>query len=413
MSTCVVAQAGGPTAVINSTLYGVVDEAKRAGISKILGARGGIRGILKEDFVDLGRLDQNTLARIRRTPGAALGGCRYKLPSGPEGSRDFDRIAYVLAKHNVRYFFYVGGNDSMDTALKIHECCASRGLDVSVIGIPKTVDNDICHTDHCPGYGSAAKYIATCVREAGIHAASMYDDEKVVILETVGRNTGWLAASSALAKTREGSAPHLIYLPEVDFSEDRFLADVDRCISRLGGAFVVVAEGIKTKDGRLIGNADPELKDPFGHPQLGEAASYLCGLVRARLKVSARYAKLDICQQSAMHLASRTDWEEAAHVGRQAVSHAVAGGNCVMVSLRRPEGPDPKRDARARGEVRCGVGWVPLSLVANMERRMPDEWIDRSAAFVTPDFLSYLTPLVLGEVPALLESGLPVYADPL
>lgn len=413
MSTCVVAQAGGPTAVINSTLYGVVDEAKKAGISKILGARGGIRGILKEDFADLGRLDQNALARIRRTPGAALGGCRYKLPSGPEGSRDFDTIARVLGKHDVRYFFYVGGNDSMDTALKIHECCASRGLDVSVIGIPKTVDNDICHTDHCPGYGSAAKYIATSVREAGIHAASMYDDEKVVILETVGRNTGWLAASSALAKTKENSAPHLIYVPEADFSEERFLADVDRCISRIGGAFVVVAEGIRTREGRLVGTADPDLKDPFGHPQLGEAASYLCGLVRARLKVTARYAKLDICQQSAMHLASRTDWEEAAHVGRQAVRHAVAGGSCVMVSLGRPGLLDPKHDARPCREVRCPVGWVPLSLVANMERRMPEEWVDRNAAFIKPDFLSYLKPLVLGEVPVLLESGLPMYADPL
>ncbi|HHY46501.1 MAG TPA: 6-phosphofructokinase [Firmicutes bacterium] len=400
MATCIVAQAGGPTAVINSTLYGIIDEAKRVGIQRILGARGGIRGVIEEDFVELGTLDPSTLSLIRTTPGAILGGCRHRLSDSGAGVLEFQRIMRVLDRHDISFFFYIGGNDSMDTALKIQNACQANGLDISVIGIPKTVDNDICHTDHCPGYGSAAKFIATAVIEAGLHARSMFADEKVVILETVGRNTGWLAASSALARRRTDDPPHLVYLPEVDFSEDKFLGDIDECVSTLGGAFVVVAEGIRTRDGRLLGAVDEgRMSDPFGHPQLGEAASHLSRLVRTHLGLSVRYVKLDICQQSAIHLASRTDWEEAAIVGRRAVDYAIAGKSGVMVSLERAEGEGPAK-----------TGCVPLVHVANVERRIPLEWIDSSGTFVTDQFISYLSPLILGEVPIPMEGGLPVYA---
>lgn len=399
---CLVAEAGGPWAVINASLYGVIEEARKyRKIDKTLGSRHGIEGMLNDEIVDLGKEDRKTIEGLKKTPGAALGGTRTRLRSSkPVAHSDLRKAFDVLKKYNVKYLFYLGGNDSMDTAYKLSYAAKEIDYDLQVIGIPKTGDNDLLGTDHCPGYGSAAKYVAASVREAGLHTESMYTAEPITILVTVGRNTGWLPAASALAQRGEKTAPHLIYLPEVPLNREKFLADVEKTCTEVGGAFIVTGEGLVDEKGRYLEAEDDEVsKDGFGHPELGGVGEYLEELIQKNLKRNARTVKLDICQQSAMHFASKTDLNEAIMLGRRAVNYALLKGKSgMMVTLQRKEKP-----------YHCRVGSIVLEEVANKERKFPSQWINKGKNYVTPDFLNYVRPLILGEVHVPIEGGLPTY----
>jgi 6-phosphofructokinase 1 len=398
---CIVAQSGGPTAVINESLCGVIQEAqKHEEIGEIYGVRNGILGLLKEELIDLRKEDHSTIDSLRTTPGAALGSCRYRLKSWSESSKDLEKIIEICKRYHLRYFFYIGGNDSMDTANKIDEAAKRMDYQLEVIGIPKTVDNDLFFTDHCPGFGSGAKYLAISVMEAGRHLESLYDSEAVVILETLGRNTGWLAGSCALAKRSEEDAPHLIYFPEIPFSLDKFIKDVREVYHKIGGVFIVVSEGLRDEKGNYVcARKDRVSTDAFGHPELEGISSYLKEVIESRLKVKTRTIKPDICQQSAMHSASRVDMEEAYLVGREAVKSALEGKSGYMITIRREKG----RVYRQR------TSTAKLSLVANMEKRVPRRWINRKGNFVTREFIEYVSPLIQGEVDISVQAGLPYY----
>jgi len=400
---CLVAEAGGPWAVINASLYGVIKEAqKHREISKILGSRHGIEGMLNDEIVDLGWEDEKTIEGLKKTPGAALGGTRTRLRSSKlVAHSDLQKAFDVLKKYDVKYLFYLGGNDSMDTAYKLSHAAKETDYDLQVIGVPKTGDNDLLETDHSLGYGSAAKYVAASVREAGLHTERMYTAAPVTILVTVGRNTGWLPAASALAREGKKTAPHLIYLPEVPLIREKFLADVEKTCREVGGAFIVTGEGLVDEEGRYLAAEDDEVsKDGFGHPELGGVGEYLEELIQKNLKKNARTVKLDICQQSAMHFASQTDLDEAIMLGRQAVEFALQGKNGIMVTLQREE----------KEPYHCHVGSIALEKVANKERKFPPQWINKEGNYVTSNFLSYVRPLILGEVHVNIEEGLPVYA---
>lgn len=398
---CLVGQSGGPTCVINASLYGVIDEARRRPeIEEIYGALYGIEGILQQRIVDLGRERPEVIEGLKVTPGAALGGCRYRLQSADPNDPEVQQVFELFERLNIRYFFYIGGNDSMDTALKIDRAAQQLGYKLRVMGIPKTVDNDLPETHHCPGYGSAAKYVATSVREAGLHTEAMYTSETVTVLVTVGRNAGWLPAASALARMDHADAPHLICFPEIPFSPDRFLGDVEDVFRLLGGAFIVSGEGLVDEEGNyLAAEADAVSTDPFGHPELGGVGEYLERLIEEELGLHTRVIKPDICQQCAMHIASLTDRNEGVMVGRDAVRYAVEGHSGEMVTLVVPPGE----------EYRCTTGTVPLEKVANVERRMPREWINDAGNHVRQPFLDYVRPLIMGEVPVVVEEGLPRY----
>lgn len=398
---CIVAQSGGPTAVINESLCGVIQEAQRhEEIEEIYGARDGILGLLKEELIDLKKENHSALDDLRVTPGAALGSCRYRLKSWSESSKDFEKIIETCRRYNLRYFFYIGGNDSMDTANKLDEAAKRMNYQMEVIGIPKTVDNDLVFTDHCPGFGSGAKYLAISVMEAGRHLESLYDSETVIILETLGRNAGWLAGSCALAKRSQEDAPHLIYFPEIPFSLDKFIKDVHEVYRKIGGVFIVVSEGLRDEKGNYIcARKERVSTDAFGHPELEGISNYLKEVIESQLKLKTRTIKPDVCQQSAVHFASKVDMEEAYLVGREAVKSALEGKSGYMITIRRERGRVYKRrTSRAK-----------LSLVANMEKRVPPRWINRKGNFVTKEFIDYVRPLIQGEVNVPVQKGLPYY----
>lgn len=386
-----VAQSGGPTSVINSSLYGVITEAKKHGcIENVYGAIHGIEGVLKREIIDLTQQEDQIIEGLTRTPGAALGGCRYKVKE-----EDFEDIFNTFKAYNIKYFFYIGGNDSMDTADRVSKYAEKIGYELRVFGIPKTIDNDLPETHHCPGFGSCAKYIITSVREAGLHTASMYTSEPITILQTVGRNTGWLPGASALARVDENDAPHIICFPEIPFDEEKFLAKVQETYDRIGGAFIVVGEGLRRADGSYVNaQTDAVGTDAFGHPMLGGVSDYLRESIEKNLKIKARNVKLDICQQAAMHFASSRDVNDAIAVGRRAVQEAVAGKSGYMVTLLEEE---------------AATGLVELDKVANIEREVPREWIDASGNYVTQEFLDYALPLIQGQAEVKIEDGLPSY----
>ncbi|WP_406678632.1 6-phosphofructokinase [Moorella sp. ACPs] len=394
---CVIAQSGGPTAVINNSLAGAVEAAYRSeAIGEIYGARNGIMGILAENFIDLRREDASTIQGLRFTPGAALGSCRYQLKK----KEDYDKLLAVFRKFDIRYFFYIGGNDSMDTAHKVNQLAQEEGYELRVIGIPKTIDNDLPLTDHCPGYGSAAKYMATIVLEMGIDIKSIVTSTKVAIVEAMGRNTGWLAAATALARRAPGEAPHLIYLPEVAFDLETFMADVEKAYRQYGTVLVVVSEGLVDKNGNYIFN-DTATVDVFGHQRLGGVGQFLLNKIEAELKIKGRFILPATTQRSAMHLASRTDAEEAYNVGRVAVEEALRGASGHMVAIKRLEGK----------EYRCTYELVKLDEVANREKKVPRAWINEAGNDVTMDFINYARPLILGEVKIPYHNGLPAYVN--
>ncbi len=397
----VVAQSGGPTAVINASACGVIQEAlgQPQIIGQILGANNGILGLAHEDLFDLGAESSDTIAELRRTPSAAIGSCRYKLGDLIKDRDKYQRLLEVFRAHDVRYFFYIGGNDSMDTADKVNRLAVEEGYELRVVGVPKTIDNDLVATDHCPGYGSVAKFLATAVLEAGRDTEAMYTFDPVTVTEAMGRNTGWIAAATGLARRHEDEAPHLIYVPEIPFSEDRFLGDVQEVHRRLGRVFIVVSEGIKNAQGEYIA-AQGEV-DAFGHRQLGGAADYLRRLITTKLGLKSRYNKLDTCQRNALHFASRTDSDEAYLCGQEAVRQALAGTTGRMVTLVR---------ASSR-PYRCVTGLAALAEVANGVKYLPRDFLDVAGTHITEAMRAYVGPLVLGEVPLRVGAdGLPEFA---
>jgi 6-phosphofructokinase 1 len=399
-----VAQSGGPTAVINASVAGVIQEAGRHPdqIEEIYGGLNGILGILNEDLIDLQEEKRQTIEGLKHTPAAALGTCRYKIDfkKKPEkAAREMDRLFQVFQAHNVRYFFYAGGNDSQDTANKIHEEAIKRGFEMRVIGVPKTIDNDLPHTDHCPGYGSVIKYNATTVMEIAADVGSMAtDDGSCCIIEVMGRSAGWIAAGTVLAKRRETDAPHIILLPEVPFEQARFLARAKEIVARLKFCIVVVGEGLKNAAGEEIA-ADKTKLDAFGHPVLSGAGERLADIVEADLRLKTRTVKLGYAQRAAAHCASETDVEEAAACGETAVRAAVEGKSGFMVKLVRLR----------NNPYQWTTDLQPLSDIANVEHFIPRDWITADGFLPNEKFVEYARPLVEGELHLPIEAGLPKF----
>ncbi len=392
-----VGQSGGPTAVINSSIAGVVSEAlNHSCIEEIYGGLNGVLGILNEEFIDLASESQQTIRGLRYTPGAALGTCRYKLKK----QADFDRVIEVFKAHNIRYFFYAGGNDSQDTADKISKLAQAQGWEMRVIGVPKTIDNDLVSTDHCPGYGSVIKHISTVVRELSCDHQAMGQGDLVSILEVMGRSAGWIAAGAALAKRRDHphDPPHIILLPEVPFDNDKFLEDVRRVLKREKFCLVVVGEGLVDKDGNYVATA--EGTDAFGHAQLGGAGDFLASLVDQGIPgVKSRTVRLGIAQRAAAVGASKADSDEAFMAGQAAVKAAVAGENDKCVILVRGD----------TEQYSCETALVPLSEIANGVKMLPKEWINEDGISMNFQFHRYALPLIQGEVQVPFENGLPAF----
>ncbi|HIU20795.1 MAG TPA: 6-phosphofructokinase [Candidatus Limadaptatus stercorigallinarum] len=398
---CMFCQSGGPTAVINSSAAGVFIEAlKQENITEVYGAEHGVLGILQEKFYDISKEDMNELKLLRHTPSSALGSSRYKLKDYTEDDTDYRRLLEVFRKYDIRFFFYNGGNDSMDTCNKISKYMEDRGYDVNVIGVPKTIDNDLYGTDHCPGFASAAKYIATTVMECNLDA-KVYNFGLVCIIEVMGRNAGWLAASAALAG-RSGLGADLIYLPEVPFDVDRFVNDVfNVCERNEGKCIAVVAEGLKRADGTYVGDFKAGQHDHFGHAAMGGLAALLGSIVKERLGVKVRPIELSLLQRCATHLASAIDVDEAYQAGVHAVRAAVAGETDKMVVF--------ERDYSADTYV-CNPALVSLEHAANAERKVPAEWIIDGGKYISDEFVEYALPLIQGDVKVPHENGLPRFA---
>ena len=394
---CVFAQSGGPTTVINASIAGGLLEAlENESVTGVLCAHHGIKGVLDEDFFDISLEDKAELEALKHTPASALGSVRYKLKNPAEDDTDYRRILEVFKKYDVRYFFYNGGNDSMDTCDKISKYMQKSGYDVNVIGIPKTIDNDLCGTDHCPGYGSAAKYIANSIMEIN-RDASIYPSPLVVVVEIMGRNAGWLTAASKLASVN-GFGADLIYLPETPFSYEKFLSDVKTVVDAKKYCVVAVSEGIRFENGKYVGE-DQSSTDVFGHSQLGG----VCSILKAKAKslgLKCKAVELNILQRCAAHCASDTDIEESFNAGRQAVKKAVDGETDKMIAFRRKPGETYEIEYVAE----------PLSSAANAEKQLPAEWITADGTNLTDDFVAYALPLIAGEPNRRLKNGLPVYA---
>lgn len=397
--TLLYAQSGGVTAVINATAAAVIEQARAKGI-KVLAARNGILGALREELIDTSRESAAAIRALAHTPGGAFGSCRVKLKSLDADRARYDRLLEVLRAHDVRWFLYNGGNDSADTALKVSQLAKASGYDLTCIGVPKTIDNDLAVTDTCPGFGSAAKYTAVSVREAALDVAAMAETStRVFIYEAMGRHAGWLAAAAGLAGNGDDEAPHIILLPERAYDEGAFLAKVKAVVERVGYCVVVASEGIATADGRFVADAGGG-KDSFGHSQLGGVAAHLAGRVKDQLGLKVHWALPDYLQRSARHLASRTDWEQAQAVGKAAVQLALKGQNGVMPVIVRSS------DAPYRWKIEA----APLSKIANHEKKMPAGFIRRDGFGITARARAYLSPLIRGEAPLPYGTdGLPKY----
>ncbi|MBC8245070.1 MAG: 6-phosphofructokinase [Verrucomicrobia bacterium] len=401
-----VAQSGGPTAVINASVAGVIQEAGRhpEQIEEIYGGLNGIFGILHENLIDLNEEKARTIEELKHTPAAALGTCRYKIQfkKNPEqAARDMDRLFEVFKSHNIRYFFYAGGNDSQDTNNKLHHEAIKRGYPLRCIGVPKTIDNDLPHTDHTPGYGSAAKYNATTVMEIAADVASMAtDDGSCCIIEVMGRAAGWLAASTVLAKRKPTDGPHIILMPEIPLNEEAFLAKIKETIDQLGYCIVVAGEGVKDTDGNELG-ADKTRLDSFGHPVLSGAAEALSEVVHGKLDLKTRTVKLGYAQRAAAHFASQQDVDEAVASGRAAVRAAVEGKSGFMVTI----------DRRADDPYEYTTGLHPLGEIALVERTVPRDWISEDGWLPNEQFIRYAAPLVRGRLDLPTKGGLPKFAE--
>lgn len=379
----IIGQSGGPTAVINCSVYGAVQEALRhPQIDGIYGMLHGIQGFLQEDLVDLRQEEPSTLEGLCRTPSAALGSCRYKLTEA-----DYDRVIDLCKAHNIRYFFYIGGGDTMHNTHEIGRRAAASGHEIRVMGIPKTIDNDLALTDHCPGFGSAARFEAVMFSEVVRDTMALRYTEKVKIVETMGRNSGWLTAAAAMA---DDYAPDLIYVPELPFNRDKFLADVAAVYKDQGYVVIAACEGLKNADGSLVAaNLDTMNIDAFGHPELGGLGQYLVDLITVELKLKSRLDKAGTMQRASGVCISSVDAGEAAMVGREAVRQAVAGNSGYMVTLVRQPGDS----------YQCTTGLASLEEVANVEKILPPDFINESGNFVTAAFKAYTRPLLGDPLP--------------
>ena len=396
-------QSGGPTSVINSSASGVIQEAlKQNDILKVFGAANGIKGILDENFFDMSFEDIDELNLMKTTPSSALGSVRYKLKDSEVDDTDYKRLLEVFKKYNIKYFFYNGGNDSMDTCNKVSKYMQKVGYDCRVMGVPKTIDNDLFGTDHCPGYGSAARYVAVSTMEV-YHDARVYDTPMVCVLEVMGRNAGWLTAATALA-THMGAGPDLIYLPEFDFDMDKFLSDVKKVYDNNNGKVIVaVSEGIKDKDGKYISEYGSDLaktKDSFGHAQLGGTGAVLANILKEKLGCKTRAIEFSLLQRCATHCGSKTDVEEAFLAGQMAVKYAVEGTTDHMVAFERAEGE----------EYKCNIKLLNLTHVANTEKKIPREWVNEELNGLNQAFIDYALPLIQGESTPPMVNSLPRFA---
>ncbi|PZO06660.1 MAG: 6-phosphofructokinase [Lysobacteraceae bacterium] len=397
--TLLYAQSGGVTAVINATAGAVIQAARDRKV-KVLAARNGILGVLREDLVDTSRESAAAIRALAHTPGGAFGSCRFKLKSLEEDQPRYQRLLDVLDAHDVRWFLYNGGNDSADTALKLSEMARVTGYPLTCIGVPKTVDNDLVVTDTCPGFGSAAKYTAVSVAEAALDVAAMADTStKVFVYEVMGRHAGWLAAAGGLAGAGKDDAPQVILFPEIAYDEAKFLARVQAVVKKVGWCVVVVSEGLRHADGRFVADAGAG-KDAFGHSQLGGVGPLLAATVKDKLGLKVHWTVPDYLQRSARHIASATDLAQAQAVGKAAVDYALAGKNGVMpVIVRTSSKP-----------YRWKIAPAPLTDIANREKTMPKGFIDRSGFGITAACRAYLQPLIKGEAPPPYRAdGLPDY----
>ncbi len=396
---CIIGQSGGPTSVINASALGVIRTALDTDcITQVLGAAHGIKGVLDDKLYDMGKEDAAELDLLRYTPSSALGSCRYKLADPDVDDTDYKRILEIFQKHNVRYFFYNGGNDSMDTCNKISKYMQKMGYECRVMGVPKTIDNDLNGTDHCPGFASAAKFIATSCMEVW-QDAHVYDTGMVSIVEIMGRHAGWLAGSAALA-TWAGFGPDLIYLPETDFDMDKFIADVKRIYDATGKCMVAVSEGIHYADGTFVSEAKTSATDGFGHAQLGGLAAMLAEIVKEKTGAKVRGIELSLLQRCGSHVGSKTDVDEAFMAGKAAVEAAVSGVTDKMVAF------DCTRD----GGYQCKTVLQPLDIVANIEKKVPRAWINAEGNGIEQPFIDYVLPLIQGELNPPKEHSLPRFA---
>ena len=396
---CIIGQSGGPTSVINASAYGVIRTAlDNPDITAVYGAAHGIKGVLNDQLYDMGQEDAKELELLLNTPSSELGSCRYKIADPDVDDTDYKRILDIFKKYDVRYFFYNGGNDSMDTCNKISKYMQKVGYECRIMGVPKTIDNDLNGTDHCPGFASAAKYIATSCAEVW-QDAHVYDTGMVTIIEIMGRHAGWLAGSAALASLT-GCGPDLVYLPETDFDMDRFLSDVKAVYDKTGKCMVAVSEGIHYADGTFVSEAKTSATDGFGHAQLGGLASMLAETVKQKLGAKVRGIELSLLQRCGSHLASKTDVEEAYLAGQAAVEAAAEGVTDKMVAFQCT------RD----GSYACKTVLEPLEIVANFEKKVPRAWINEAGNGMTQEFIDYVLPLIQGETDAPKENALPRFA---
>jgi len=396
------AQSGGPTPVINASACGVIEAARKARgkIGKVYAARNGIVGALAEDLIDTSRESAAAIARLREAPGSAFGSCRFKLKAFEQDRSQYERLIEVFRAHSIGYFFYNGGNDSMDTALKVSQLGAAVGYPVVCIGVPKTIDNDLPLTDSSPGFGSVAKYVATSIREAGLDVASMCKTStQVFVLEVMGRHAGWITAACGLAADTPDSAPQILLFPAIPFDEARVLARVKETVERIGWCAIGVSEGLRSPEGKFL--SEGGMRDAFGHAQLGGVAPLVAQLVTTRLGYKHHWAVADYLQRAARHIASRVDLDQAYRLGVAAVKLALDGRNGVMPTIERA----------ANRPYRWRVGVADLKEVANRERKMPREYITADGYHITRACRSYLAPLIQGEAPPRFRDGLPDYVQ--
>lgn len=397
---CLVAQSGGPTVAINSSLAGVIAGALKAPeINKVYGARNGIQGVLNDNLVVLNDIfaDESNIEALKNTPSMYLGSCRYKLTDYRKDTADYDKICEILDKYDIGYFFYIGGNDSMDTVAKLSAYSKDKGLDVKVIGVPKTIDNDLYCIDHTPGFGSAAKYIATSVLEMA-HDTYIYAIDTVLIVEIMGRNAGWLTAASSLARNDYSDAPHLIYLPEKAFDKDLFVTKVKELLAKKHHVIIAVSEGIKDKEGNYI-SAQGGKVDKFGHVMLSGTGKVLESIVAEEIGCKVRSVELNVLQRAAAHVSSLTDIEESFNLGLNGVKLAMEGKSGVMSTLTRVS--DAPYDVT--------YGEADIEKIANYEKMIPVEWISEDGTDVLAPMETYLRPLIQGENKIEYVNGVPHY----
>ncbi len=402
VKNAIVGQSGGPTVVINASLVGVYTACKEKGVPTVYGMLHGVQGLLEESLYDLDKQFDTAqeIENVKYTPAMLLGSCRMKLPDAQKYPAIYKRIFSILEKHNIGYFFYIGGNDSMDTILKLSDYAASIGSDIHFIGVPKTIDNDLTCTDHTPGYGSAAKYIATTIRELW-YDTSIYPIKCATVVEIMGRNSGWLTAAAALATDEICDGAAMICLPEVDFDMDHFIERVRKMQEKTPSIVIAVSEGIHVADGRYVAElaAGDLVADVFGHKYLSGTANYLCSIISEHIKCKTRAVEISTLQRCAAHFSSRTDTEEAYECGAAAARGALEGHTGSMVALVR------KSDA----PYACDTQLFDIHSIANLEKKLPVEWIDAENYQVRPDFFRYARPLIAGENPARIVDGLPAY----